>query len=99
EVIFREGEPGDIMYAIVEGDVDVLVHGKVIETVGAGGILGEMALIDHHTRSATAVARTDGKLVKGDEKRFQFLVPQTPFFALQVMRILVGRLRHMNELE
>jgi CRP/FNR family transcriptional regulator, cyclic AMP receptor protein len=99
EVIFQEGEPGDVMYAIVEGDVDILVHGKVIETIHSGGIVGEMALIDHQARSATAVARTDGKLVAVDEKRFQFLVQQTPYFALQVMRILVGRLRHMNDLE
>lgn len=97
QVIFSENEPGDFMYAVVDGEVEILSKGNVLETVGPGGIFGEMALIDHHHRSATAVARTDCRLVKVDEKRFQFLIQQTPFFALQVMRILAGRLRHTTD--
>jgi CRP-like cAMP-binding protein len=94
--IFTEGEPGDVMYVVKEGEVDILVHDIVIETVGPGGILGEMALIDAKARSATAIAKTDCKLVPINEKRFAFLVQQTPYFSLQVMRILVDRLRRMD---
>jgi CRP-like cAMP-binding protein len=56
-----------------------------------------MALIDHGARSADAVAETLCKLVPVDQRRFQFLVSETPFFALQVMSIMAGRLRHANE--
>jgi len=94
--IFAEGQPGDVMFIVKEGEVDVIVHGKVVETVGPGGILGEMALIDHHPRSATAIAKTDCQLVSIDERRFQFLVQQTPYFAIEVMRVLANRLRHMD---
>ena len=58
--------------------------------------MGEMALIDHGPRSATVTASTDCTLAEIDEKRFLFLVQQTPMFALSVMRLLSQRLRRMN---
>jgi len=96
QVIFQEGQPGNVMYAVKEGEVDILVHNKVIITVGPDDILGEMALIDTKPRSATAIARTDCKLVPISEKRFTFLVQQTPHFALLVMRVMAERLRRMD---
>jgi len=57
----------------------------------------EMALIDARERSATAIAKSDCRLAPVDQKRFLFMVQQTPFFSLDVMRVLVRRLRHMNE--
>ena len=59
-------------------------------------IFGEMALIDHGPRSATAVAATDATLVPVGEKQFLFLVSRTPYFAINVMRVLVQRLRTSN---
>lgn len=94
--IFIEGEPGDVMYVVVTGQVDVLVRGKLVEELEAGGVIGEMALIDTGTRSATAIAKTDCKLVPISKKRFQFLVQQTPNFALQLMRIMADRLRRSD---
>jgi CRP-like cAMP-binding protein len=87
------------MYVVLEGEVDILIHGKIVNTVGPGGLFGEMALIDTRPRSATAVTRSDCKLVAISAKRFAFLVQQTPNFALHVMRVMAGRLRHMDELE
>src|SRR5262249_41849162 len=60
-------------------------------------IFGGMALIDSEPRSATAVAITDVELVPVSEKQFLFLVTQTPYFALRVMRILAQRLRMTNK--
>jgi CRP/FNR family transcriptional regulator, cyclic AMP receptor protein len=94
--IFAEGQPGDVMFIVKAGEVDVIVHGQSVETLGPGGVLGEMALIDHNPRSATAVAKTDCQLVPINEQRFQFLVQQTPYFAIEVMRVLANRLRHMD---
>lgn len=96
QIIFSEGEAGDVMYVVVEGQADLLVKGKLVEELGPGGVLGEMALIDTGKRSATAVAKTACKLVPIDEKRFHFLVRQTPNFALQLMRIIADRLRRMD---
>lgn len=94
ERIFDEGEAGDFMYGLIEGEVEIRKGGKVVDTIGPGGIFGEMALIDHAPRSATAVAKTDCKAAQISEKRFYFLVQQTPNFALHLMRVLTDRVRH-----
>ena len=95
--IFEAGQMGDVMYIVQEGEVDILLAGQVIDTTGPGGVIGEMALISDKPRSATAVAKTDCKLVSIDEKRFTFLIQQTPYFALQVMRVIADRLRRYTQ--
>jgi CRP/FNR family transcriptional regulator, cyclic AMP receptor protein len=96
QTIFAEGDPGDVMYGVTEGEVEIRVGDRAVETLGPGGIFGEMALIDASPRSATAVAKSACTLVPMDSKRFERLVSYNPFFALQVMRILAGRLRRQN---
>lgn len=98
QTIFEAGSPGDVMYIVQEGQVDIMIHGHLVETVEPGGIVGEMGLIDSTARSGSAIARTDCKLVALDETRFKVYVHNTPFFAIQVMRILVDRLRRMDQL-
>ncbi|MEQ8661968.1 MAG: cyclic nucleotide-binding domain-containing protein [Gammaproteobacteria bacterium] len=97
EVIFREGERGDAMYVVVEGSVTLSVRGIEIGHLEPGELFGEMALIDAEPRSATATARGACRIARVDERRFTFLVQQTPFFALHVMRVLAARLRHMDD--
>jgi len=91
--IFTEGEPGAAMYAVVEGEVNIVLHGHVLETVGEGGIFGELALVDDQPRSASAIARTRCKVAVIDLRRFSVLVQQTPFFAVEVMQVMAARLR------
>jgi CRP-like cAMP-binding protein len=55
-----------------------------------------MALIDNTPRSATAVAVSAVKLVAVSEKQFLFLISNTPYFALNVMRVMARRLRAAN---
>jgi CRP-like cAMP-binding protein len=95
--IFAQGEPRDVMYVVLTGEVDLQRGGRTIETASAGDLIGEMAMIDKSPRSATAMAKTDCKLVPIDEKRFEFMVVETPFFALHVMRVLVDRLRRTTQ--
>lgn len=97
DVIFSTGDPGDAMYVVTEGTIDIVVRGKVLETVaGPGGIVGEMALIDTKPRSADAIATSGGRMVRVDLQRFLFLVQNTPFFAVEVMQVIVDRLRRMD---
>ncbi len=93
EAIFSAGEPGDVMYLIQEGEVDIVSDGKALRSLGAGDMFGEMALIGDAPRSASAVAKTDCTLLPVDERRFLFLVQQNPYFSLQVMETLASRLR------
>jgi CRP-like cAMP-binding protein len=91
--IFNEGTPGDVLYVILNGEVEVLVQTTLLEVLGPGEILGEMALIDSESRSATAVAKSACRMAVIDENRFLYMVQQTPLFALHVMRVLAHRLR------
>ena len=96
--IFSEGEQGNLMYAVREGEVNIIYNDHIIETVTSGGIFGEMALVDEAPRSASAVAKTDCIVVPVDHDRFVFLVHETPTFALQVMHTMAERLRAMNKI-
>jgi CRP-like cAMP-binding protein len=93
DVIFREGEKADELFVIKSGYVRIQVGNRTMADLTADNIFGEMALIDSEPRSATAVAITDVELVPISEKQFLFLVTQTPYFALKLMRILAQRLR------
>lgn len=96
ETIFSEGDSGDVAYVVTEGEVELTISEHAIETVTAGGIFGELALIDHQTRSATATARTQVKIVSVDQRRFLYLLQNTPFFAIEVMSVMAQRLRRMD---
>jgi CRP/FNR family transcriptional regulator, cyclic AMP receptor protein len=96
--IFQEGEKGNLMYAVREGEVNIVYNDHIMETVTSGGFFGEMALIDEAPRSASAVAKTDCVIVPVDRDRFIFLVHETPTFALQVMHAMAERLRAMNKI-
>src|SRR5580704_5805170 len=96
EVIFKEGELGSEFFVIQQGKVDIQLGNRLLGTLGDHDIFGEMALIDAAPRSATAIAKTDVKIVPVGEKQFLFLVSRTPHFALNVMRVLARRLRAQN---
>lgn len=93
QALFKEGEPGDLMYVLMSGTAEIIVHNRVVEIAEAGAIVGEMGMIDDGARSATLVAKSDCKFLPIDRKRFNFLIQQTPHFALHVMRVMAERLR------
>jgi len=96
DCLFREGDRGENMYVLLEGEIEILLAAFVLETVGPGALIGEMALIHDSPRTATAVAKAPCRLAEINRRRFHFLVQQTPHFATHVMRTLADRLRHMN---
>ena len=96
-VLFTEGDPGDVMYAVIEGEIDLTRAGETLEVITPGGIFGEMALIDPAPRGASAKARTEARVVPVDESHFTYLVHEHPTFALQVMSVMADRLRKLNQ--
>ncbi|PMB52623.1 cyclic nucleotide-binding protein [Fischerella thermalis CCMEE 5201] len=99
QVIFQEGQPGDCMYGVVEGEVDLLVNGKVVETIEAGNVFGTGVLIGIKNRTYTAIAKTDCKLASLDQARFLFAVQETPVFAIEVIRNYSERLNRLRQQE
>jgi CRP/FNR family transcriptional regulator, cyclic AMP receptor protein len=96
ETIFKEGEEAKELYVIKAGQVEIQLGNRVLATLDANDIFGEMALIDSSPRSATAIAKTDVALVPVSKKDFVALVSRAPTFALDVMSMLARRLRDAN---
>ena len=95
-VIFEAGDPGEEMFGIIEGTVELrLPDGRVFE-LGPDDCFGEMAVVDKSPRSASAVSTENTTLAVIDRRRFLFLVGETPTFALQVMASLSERLRRSH---
>src|SRR5215813_10441360 len=97
QVLFTEGDPPSSMYVVKSGTLRIRSGGVIYEDVELGGIVGEMALVEHYpARSATVYAMTDSELVAIVEARFLALVAEAPYFALRVMQTLSRRLRSMD---
>jgi CRP-like cAMP-binding protein/predicted acylesterase/phospholipase RssA len=92
DVIFRAGDPGDTMFFIVSGEVTIGASATDQTKAQAGDVFGEMALVDHQPRNASAVAVTDTRIVPIDELRFTELVQNNPNFAIAVMRSVAKRI-------
>lgn len=93
ERIFLETDTGNAMYAIVSGNIDIISFGRVLERVGAGGVFGEMALINDAPRAAAALASEPTEVVVIDKPTFLTLITEEPEFALQVMKLMAERVR------
>lgn len=96
QVIFAAGQGGDQMYIVRTGSVELKVGGTILETVGPGGVFGELALIDPAPRSATAVAGPDCSLAPVNVYQFHALVQKVPNLALEVMKVIARRIRRTN---
>lgn len=98
ETIFAVGDVEEILYGVIEGEVDLWVDGKVVETITAGDIFGEGALVHQDSkRFESAIAKTECKLAYIDKRHFLFVVQQTPMFALEVIKSYSDRLRRVKK--
>lgn len=96
--LFREGDAARLMYVLVSGRAQMLVGEQVLEELEPGGVLGEMALVDQVPRSTSILAISDCEFACISQKRFHFLVSQTPDFATEVQRTMARRLRKTAKL-
>ncbi len=97
EVIFQQGTKGNMMYGIIEGEVEMLVNDKVVETIKQGDVFGQGALVhSDNLRTSTARAKTNCQIAGLDQQHFLFAVQETPMFALEVMRSYSDRLRSLK---
>ena len=97
EVLFAKGDTAKHLFVVESGQLEIFDGDLVLQTLGPDEIVGEMALIDGGPRSAGVRAAKKSVVIQIDEKRFLRMVSDTPYFALRVMRVMVERLRSMNE--
>lgn len=104
-VIVKQGERGDTMYLILEGELRVrlMVAEKetILSTLGPGDFFGDMSLFDHGPRSADVVANQDSSLLKISAARFEELAQQSPDlaapFLMATVKTLAARIRADNK--
>ena len=98
EKLFAQGDPPDYLYVVVHGRLEVIVErengvSEVVDRVGPGACVGEMALLADLPHSATVCAIRDSELVRLSKEEFNHLLRHHPQVAIEVARKLVGRLR------
>ena len=94
--LVREGAYAHEFFVIVEGRVRIERQGKTINWLGPGDFLGEIALIDHGRRTATAVTDGSAKLLVIHQSGFTSLLEDSPSIRLEVMEALAARVRHLE---
>ncbi|HLE56869.1 MAG TPA: cyclic nucleotide-binding domain-containing protein [Rhodothermia bacterium] len=100
DVLFREGDIGDCMYVIQEGEAEVIrtEDGKDtrVAVMGAGDLFGEMAIIRHEKRSATVRALTDLTVLTIDKRTFLRRVQEDPSLAFTVLHLMSRRVYELD---
>ena len=104
--LFREGDPGDGLFLVVAGEIDVVKRGprgdRSLARLGAGGVLGEMSLVTADARSATGRATVESRVLHLPAQRFRALLEAGSSAALKVVaaiaEVLARRLATMNNL-
>ena len=94
--LVREGEPGDALFIILEGEAAVRHEGEEVARVGPGSYFGELAILDGAPRSATVVAATDVTVAVLGIRMFRTLLREFPDLAEQLLVGLAGELRKAN---
>ena len=104
-VVVKQGERGDTMYLILEGELRVrLMVGEketILSNLGAGDFFGDMSLFDHGPRSADVVANVDSTVLKISATKFEELAHQSPDlaapFLMATVKTLAARIRADNK--
>jgi CRP-like cAMP-binding protein len=90
--LFKEGEPADAAYVVQEGSFDLITDGKgAPSTVGAGALIGELALITEIVRSATASAREPSTVIRIPRSLFLKMLEGYPDAARRLRNAVSGR--------
>jgi len=98
--VVREGEFGDCLYVLVEGEVHITREGNFVSRIKPIGFFGEMALFDGETRFATVTAATPLRLLRLEQHDLLQLMDEQPSMAIAMCQTLSGRVRELiNRLE
>ena len=93
EIVFQEGDPGDVLYLVTSGSVEVVRQEKRLALLGASECFGDMAMLDQEVRSATIRVVDPVTLFAIAREDFLDLLDLYPALAKSVIGVLIGRLR------
>ena len=96
-VVFNQGDPGNCMYIVQSGVIEMVLGDKVIEVCGPNEAIGFMSMIDTAPRSSTARVKETVELSIIDQRKFRFMIDEVPNFALYIMGAMARRIRGMSQ--
>ena len=100
EVVVRQGDNGDRMYVVQEGEVEVVVEqdGREVRlgVRKAGDFFGEMAIFEREVRMATVRALGSARILSVDRKNFLRRVHEDPSLAYRIVQAMSGRIRELS---
>jgi CRP-like cAMP-binding protein len=88
----HQGSVGNEFLVVLDGEVDVIIDGKVIASRGAGDYFGEIALLDDRPRVATVLAKTPVSVEVIGRREFKALIEDQPEIAQQLLATMAQRL-------
>ena len=98
DVIFQAGEPGECLFGIVSGTIQLSWGVDQFETLGPGSCFGVGALVDPgHRRVATVTAVTDGELLEMNREEFLFAMQELPMFGLEMLHGMEKRVQQFKQ--
>ena len=95
-LIVDQGQMGREAFVILDGDVTIKRGNRKIATLGAGDVVGELSLLDHGPRTASAVCATDCTLLVIDQRRFTGVIEDVPSIASKLLGVLASRIRELD---
>ena len=96
-VIFAEGEAADYLYIVLSGELELTLSGDLLSTESAGGLIGEMAIIESARQGADATTLTEASLARFDRDQLSDFMHQNTEFSVHVLDVLASRLRLVDE--
>lgn len=97
EQVFAEGDQGDAMYLIVDGQVKVHSGDHIFAELGTRQVFGEMAILDAEPRSASITSMSDLTLLKIRREDFTEILAEKPEISQGIIQVLTHRLREANK--
>ena len=95
-MLVDQGQTGREAFVILTGNVIITRSGRKIATLTSGDVVGELSLLDHGQRTASAVCATDCTLLVIDQRRFLGVLDAVPSIAHKLMGVLASRIRQMD---
>jgi CRP-like cAMP-binding protein len=95
-LIVDQGQTGREAFIVVEGEVEVKRNGRRVASLGPGAIVGELSLLDHGPRTATATCETDCTLLVIDSRRFTGVLDSVPAISHKLLATLATRIRDLD---
>lgn len=95
-LIVDQGQTGREAFVILDGEVSVKRNNRKVATLGSGDVVGELSLLDHGPRTATAICDTDCILLVIEQRRFLGVLDDVPSISHKLLSKLAGRIRELD---